>query len=688
MSDCKLKFDLLNNILTNAIVNDKKDETFNMLCKAAIKESSSKVAIMYQFKNDDDEKYLDIISVILDDNFIKEGDHGFLSTHFKDNKIVIKSKNNLLCKPYYTKETVIENNMREVGKFPRGHPCMIRVMISPMMINNQIYGIIAVGNKDIEYTNMDKDWLERIATLSTLVYIHFTDKALLIKQKETFLANMSHEIRTPLNGIIGMSRMLFDTNISIVQRDYINTISKCSIQLMEIINDILDFSKLSTGKIKLITKSFSIKEMLGSIFDILNIKITENQLDIIQQISDDVPDFIITDEKRLKQLIMNIMSNAVKFTKKGKVMLKISVDAIHGNRYKLLFTIKDTGCGISTEKLDTIFESFNQLVTNFATISKGTGLGLAISKYLVELFNGDINIESEQYVGTTVTFSVNVNKGGTDFDTDKIAAKQYCKDKNVLILNKDAEERIKLGNIILGLNAKPTPIYSLVEAEMFIKNINYHVVIINQDSINFDEVIDFYQKNTKYLENSIKILLKDKNSKIDDLFEYKVNYPINDKKIVALFSEIKNKGTKQVFPQQKVSHKLNILIAEDNQSNLRVVELMLDNLGYYKHTSVTNGVDMVTESATGQYDVVLVDLKMPILDGIEATKQVKARMKDKAPILIAMTASILDEVKQLCYDVGMVGFIGKPVNLDELDVLLSLVNDQVEKQDDQLVKTI
>ena len=176
-------------------------------------------------------------------------------------------------------------------------------MISPMIINNQIYGI-KVGNKTVNYTDKDKEWLERIATLSTLVYIHFTDKAILIKQKETFLANMSHEIRTPLNGIIGMSRMLFDTNISIVQRDYINTISKCSINLMEIINDILDFSKLSTGEIKLITKSFSIKEMLRSIFDILNIKITENQLDIIQQISDDVPDFIITDEKRLKQLII------------------------------------------------------------------------------------------------------------------------------------------------------------------------------------------------------------------------------------------------------------------------------------------------------------------------------------------------------------------------------------------------
>ena len=109
MSNCKLKFDLLNNILTNAIVNDKKDETFNMLCKAAIKESSSKVAIMYRFKNDENEKYLDMLSVILDDNFIKEGDHGFLSTHFKDNKIVIKSKNNLLCKPYYSKKTHIEN---------------------------------------------------------------------------------------------------------------------------------------------------------------------------------------------------------------------------------------------------------------------------------------------------------------------------------------------------------------------------------------------------------------------------------------------------------------------------------------------------------------------------------------------------------------------------------------------------
>lgn len=685
MDNSKSIYKEINNILSNAVVNGNKDDTFNTLCNLVVEKTNSNLGIIYKFTTEDkDRKYLEMMAIHIDKNFIENGDQGFLTTHFEKGKIIIKNMNNILCKPYFTKETHIENNMKNIGKFPAGHPPIKNVMITPLLMDSTVHGIIAIGNKDTDYMDVDQEWLEIIAKMATSVYIHFSDKELLVKQKETFLANMSHEIRTPLNGIIGMSRMLFDTNISTTQRDYVNTISKCSIQLMEIINDILDFSKLSTGKIKLLSKSFSLRKILSSIFDILNIKITENQLDVIQHIGEDVPDFIITDEKRLRQLVMNIMSNAVKFTSKGKIILKIDVINIEDNKYTLQFIIKDTGCGISKPKLENIFESFNQFVTDFATISEGTGLGLAISKYLVNLFGGDINIDSEEFIGTTVTFTVKVNKSGTNFDTDKLLAKQICKGKSVLILDKDAAGRIALSNIILDLTAKPTPIYSLDEAKIYVKSIKFDYIMITQSFVTSDDMINFIDMMKNDIKYSNLILLKKDSSMIDAQFKYKITEPVTDVKVVKLINEINSK-TSEVQDDAPVS-KLNILIAEDNHSNLKVIQLMLNNLGFVNHKAVTNGVDMVTEALTEKYDVVFVDLKMPILDGIQATKQIKEKMKNNSPLMIAMTASILDEVRQLCYDVGMVGFIGKPIQFDELEVMLSVVNEKVESKDS--VKTV
>lgn len=694
MDNSKIIYEEINDILSDAIINNNKDSTFNSLCNLIVKKTASKLGIIYKFTTENEsKKYLKMLAIHIDKDFIENSDQDFLSTHFEDGKIVIKNMNNMLCKPYFTKETHVENNIHDIGKFPEGHPLIRNVMISPLLMENKVYGIMTVGNKETDYTDNDKNWLEIIAKMVTSIFIHFSDKELLIKQKETFLANMSHEIRTPLNGIIGMSKILFDTNISIIQRDYINTISKCSIQLMEIINDILDFTKLSTGKIKLTCKSFSLKKMLSSIFDILNIKITENHLDIIKYIDKNVPDLIITDEKRLKQLIMNIMSNAVKFTSKGKIILKISVVNIENNKYTLKFIIKDTGCGISLIKLENIFESFNQIVTNFAAISEGTGLGLAISKYLVNLFGGDIVIDSEEFIGTTVTFTIKIYKDEIDFDTDKLLTRKICKDKSVLILDKELKRRISLSNIMLDLTAKPTPIYSLDEAKIYVKNINFDYIMITQSSVTPDDMINFIKLINSNIKKCHLIFLREEESIIDKYFKHKINEPITDFKVIKLINEINqiDSSINKIDHDDTKESKLSILIAEDNLSNLKVIELMLNNLGYINHKSVTNGIDMVTEALTKNYDLIFVDLKMPILDGIQATKQIKDKMTDNSPIMIAMTASILDEVKHLCYNVGMVGFIGKPIQSDELEVLLSLVNEKIElknKDLNKLVKTI
>lgn len=690
MDNSKSVYKNINNILSSAIISDDKEKTFNSLCELAVKKTNSTSGIIYKFTSDnknDDKKYLEMIAMTI------KNDNRYLDM-LNEKKHTIKNMDNILYKSYFTKKSHFENDISKINNFPQNYFPIKNYIISPLIMNDIIYGIILIANKEIDYTDEDILWLNIISKFSTLLYVNFNDKELLIKHKDSFLANISHEIRTPLNGIIGMSRMLFDTNISPVQQDYINTISKCSIELMEIINDILDFSRLSTGKIKLDNKSFSMKKMIASIFDILSIKITENKLDVIEHIDEDVPDYIISDEKRLKQLLMNIISNSVKFTSNGKIILKIKTINIEDNKYILQFIIKDTGCGISKKKLTTIFESFNQLVTDFASISEGTGLGLAISKYLVNLFEGNIKIESEEFIGTEVTFTIKINKSGTNYDSDKLLVKQLCKDKFILILNNNENERVKFSNVFLNLNAKPITVISLNEANIYVKSIKFDYILISESCIESDniiELIDSIKNESKY---SNIILIKDNKStktSVKNKIEYKLNRPVNEEKIIKLLIKINEK--KNDVTSEKDINNLNILIAEDNASNLKVIELMLNRLGFINYHSVNNGIDMVTEALKNKYDVIFVDLKMPMLDGIKATKRIKDKMGKSSPPMIAMTASILDEVKKMCYDVGMIGFIEKPVKLDELEVMLSIINEKVkqknkEAQKDKLIKTI
>lgn len=698
MDNSKKIYQNINNILINSFVKNDKNMTFNNLCNLAIEKTNSSLGIIYKLETDNNDKnILNMIALHIDKSFIENGDQTFFKKYFKNGNITIKNNDNILFKPYNTKKTHIDNNIWKNGKFPKGHPLIKRLIVSPLIIDNNVYGIIAIGNKDKDYVEEDKEWLEIIAKLTTSFIINFSNKELLVKQKDGFLSNMSNMIRKPINGIINMSRMLFDTNISSDQREYINTISKYSIQLIEIINDILDFSKLSSEKIQLTNKFFSLRNMLSSIFDILNIKITENKLDIIQHIDDDVPDFIISDQKRLTQLIMNIMSNAVKFTTNGKIILKISVSNIKDNKCTLKFIIKDTGCGISESKLNSIFKYFDKPVKDFININEESEIGLIISKFLIKLFEGDIIIESEESIGTKVTFTVKVNIAEKEFNTDKLIAKKNCKGKSFLILDKNQTERINLSNIILDLNATPTPIYSLDEAKIYVKSIKFDYILIKKQSISSDDIIDFLNTMKKYIKNSNLVLLRNIPSIIDNKFKYKIDEPVTDVKIIKLINKIEKinnpddqNNSDKTYSNSKnkklYSKKINILIVEYNSSNLKIIKHMLDNIGFINYNYVTNKDNMIKETLSNKYDAIFVDITTEILDGINATKIIKRKMKKKAPFIIAMTDYILDNIKKKCYDIGINGFIKKPIKFEELKAMLSIIKDKVTKQ--KLIKTI
>lgn len=657
------------------------------LSKILMINTKSEVSVVYKIIKKEDEGYLDTISLNINDNFIETGSSDFINKHLVNGKFKIKNLDNMLARPFFTKELIIENNVMQNANLPEGHPTLKNVMIAPILYDKMVYGVIAVGNKEENYNEDDVKWLECISKLLGVLYLYFYKKEEILKQKDLFLANMSHEIRTPLNGVIGMSRLLFETNITLVQRDYINTISKCAIHLMEIINDILDFSKLSTGKISINNETTSIKDILTSVFDIINIKITEKQLDVFQQISSEIPEMIITDPKRVKQILVNLLSNAVKFTNKGKIVVKITVQKVIDNTYTLLFIIKDTGCGIPNNKLGTIFESFNQVVTDFTSMSEGTGLGLAISKYIVELLGGSISIESEVDIGTTVSFTINVTKSLEADKINKDKVIKLCKNKTALVINTNTQSRIDFCTMLLEFGIRPTPIATINEALMYISNIEFDLIFIDGLDITNQTGGELLKNINKILPNCITFLLvkdEDSNVETNKLFINKMPTPVD--KNIFVNSLIKVMDKNDILNTENKSKNLSILIAEDYESNRQVLESMLDKLGYTNYSSVIDGESMVTEALTGSYELILVDLKMPVLDGIKATEKIKNILGDDSPIMIAVTASVLDEVKKRCYEVGMSGFLPKPVNFDELQTMLDIVNDRVKSNKN--IKTV
>jgi len=369
-----------------------------------------------------------------------------------------------------------------------------------------------------------------------------------------FLSHMSHEIRTPMNGVLGMARLLRGTNQTKEQKKYTDAIYSSADNLMLIINDILDFSKIEAGKVVLEKVSFNIRERLNTLYDILTLKTNEKNISLQFLIDDNVPDWLIGDPVRLSQVILNLTSNAIKFTEEGEVIVTINAVTEKNDQITLHCRVKDTGVGIPQNKLHNIFSSFTQASSSTTREYGGTGLGLTISKQLIELQGGNMFVESEEGKGSTFGFSV-----------------------------------------------------------------KYQVDTENEDNI--------VQKSVQ-TEDVISPLLEN----------------------------------------------LKVLLVEDHEINQMLAITVLEGWDF-KVDLAENGEEAVAKVQEGEYDIVLMDIHMPIMDGYEATKQIRASKKSDIPI-VAMTASALIGDNQKCFDVGMDDYISKPF---DPELLLEKITFQINK---------